>query len=57
MQQQIKTLEDKRLTKEAIRNYEDTGRSRFDFHPDDTGDMLDTFVIPHIRAVEDETYF
>lgn len=57
LQQQTKTSENKRLTQEAIRNYEDTGRSGFHFHLDDVSDMLGTFVIPHIRDLEDQKYF
>ena len=49
LQQQVKTKQDKRKTQEAIRNYEDTGRSSFRFHPDDISDLLHTFIIPHIR--------
>ena len=57
LQRPVKTSENKRLTQEAIRNYENTGRSGFHFPPDDVGDLLDTFVIPHIRDLDDQRYF
>ena len=57
LQQQVKTAENERLTQEAIRNCEDTGRSGFHFHPDDVGDLLHTFVIPHIRDLDDQRYY
>ena len=53
LQQQIKTSENNRLTQEAILDYEDTGRCGFHFHPDDVGDVLGTFVFPHIRDLSD----
>ena len=57
LQQQVKTAENKCSTQEAIRNYEDTGRSGFQFHPDDIGDLLHTYVIPHIRDLDDQRYY
>ena len=57
LQQQAKTKQDKRKTQEAIRNYEDTGRSSFRFHPDDIGDLLHTFIIPHIRDLDNQQYY
>ena len=57
LQQQVKTEQDKRKTQEAIRDYEDIGRSSFRFHPDDIGDLLHTFIIPHIRDLDDEHYY
>ena len=44
------------MTQEAIRNYEDIGRSEFHFHLDDAGDVLGSFVFPHIRDLEDQQY-
>ena len=52
LHQQFKNEQNKRATQEAIRDYEDTGRSGFHFHPDDIGDLLHTFVIPHIRDLD-----
>ena len=57
LQQQIKTSESNRLTREAICNYEDTCRSRFHFHLDDVGDLLGTYAFLHIRDLEDQQYF
>ena len=57
LQRQVKSEQNKRATQEAIRNYEDTGRSGFQFHPDDIGDLLHTFVIPHIRDSDDQRYY
>ena len=57
LQQQVKTAKNKRLTQEAIRNYEDIGRSGFHFHPYDMGDVLHSFVIPHIRDLNDQRYY
>ena len=57
LQQQIKTSENNRLTREAIHNYEDTSRSRFHFHTADVGDVLGTYVFPHIRDLADQQYF
>ena len=45
------------MTQEAIRNYEDTGRSGFCFHHEDIGDLLHTFVNPHIRDLDDQRYY
>ena len=53
----MKTFENNQLTQGAIRNYEDTGRSRFHVHLDDVCDVLSTFVFPHIRDLLDEQYF
>ena len=50
LQQQVKTEQNKHATQEAIRH---TGRSRFRFHHDDIGDLLHTFVTPHIRDLDD----
>ena len=52
-----KTEQNKRATQEAICNYEDTGRSGFQFYPDDIGDLLHTYVIPHIRDLDDYRYY
>ena len=52
-----KIAEDKRLTQEAIRNYGGIGRSGFHFHLDDISDLLSTFVIPHIRDLDNKRYF
>ena len=57
LQQQVKAEQDKRKTQESIRNYEDTGRSSFQFHPDDIADLMHTFVIPHIRELDDQKYY
>ena len=57
LQQQVKAEQDKRKTQEAIRNYEDTGRSSFRFHPDEIADLMHTFVIPHIRDPDDQRYY
>jgi hypothetical protein len=57
LQRQVKTEQDKRKTQEAIRNYEGTGRSSFRCHPDDIGDLLHIFIIPHIRDLDDEHYY
>ena len=57
LQQQVKAEQDKRRTQEAIHNYEDTGRSSFQFHPDDIADLMHTFVIPHIRDLDDQQYY
>ena len=57
LQQQIKTSENNWLTHEAICNYKDTGRSGFNFHPSDAGDVLGNFVFPHIRDLSDQQYF
>jgi len=57
LQQQVKAEQDKRRTQEAIRNYEDTGRSSFQFHPDDIADLMHTFVIPYIRNLDDQKYY
>ena len=57
LQQQVKAVENKCSTQEAIRNYENTSRSGFRFHPDDVGDLLDTFVVPHIRDLDDQRFF
>ena len=42
---------------EAIRDYNDTRRSSFCFHPDDISDLLHTFIIPHIRDLDDRQYY
>ena len=57
LQEQVKTEQSKRATQEAIRNYEDTGRSTFRFHSDDFGDLLHSFVNPHIRDLDDQQYY
>ena len=57
LQQQLKTSENNRLTREAIRNYEDTCRSGLHFHPDDVGDVLGTYIFPYIRDFKDQQYF
>ena len=57
LQQQVKAEQDKRKTQESIRNYEDTGRSSFQFHPDDIADLMHTFVIPHIRDLADRQFY
>ena len=49
--------QDKRKTQEAICNYEDTGGSSFCFHPDDIGDLLHTFIIPHICDLDNQQYY
>ena len=56
LQQQVKAEQDKRRTQEAIRNYEDTGRSTFRFHPEDLGSLFDTFITPHISDLDDQQY-
>ena len=53
LQQRIKKEQNKRATQEAICNYEDRGRFGFHFHPQDIGDLLHTFAIPHIRDLDD----
>ena len=35
----------------------DTGRSGFRFHQKDVGDLLHTFVISHIRDLDDQRYY
>ena len=45
LQQQVQFEQEKRKTQEAIRDYDDTGRSSFYFHPEDIGDLLHTFII------------
>ena len=50
LQQQLKTSKNNQLTQEATRNYKDTGRSRFHFHPNDVGDMLGTYVLLSSRT-------
>ena len=57
LEQQVKSEQDKRRTQEAIRDYDDTGRSSFSFHPEDVGDLLHTFIIPHIRDLDDRQYY
>ena len=57
LQQQVKTEQNKHATQEAIRNYEDTGGFGFCFHPQDLSDLLHTFVIPHIRDLDDQRYY
>ena len=57
LQQQVKNEQNKRATQEAIRNYEDTSRSEFRFQPDDISNLLHTFVIPHIRDLDDQQYY
>ena len=57
LEQQVKLEQDKRRTQEAIRDYDDTGRSSFRFHPDDISDLLHTFIIPHIRDLDDRQYY
>ena len=57
LEQQVKLEQDKRRTQEAIRDYDDTGRSSFSFHPEDIGDLLHTFIIPHIRDLDDRQYY
>ena len=57
LQQQVQFEQEKRKTQEAIRDYDDTGRSSFYFHPEDIGDLLHTFIIPHIRDLADRQYY
>ena len=57
LQQQVRSEQDKRKTQEAIRNYKDTGRSSFRFHPDEIADPMHTFVIPHIRDLDDRQFY
>ena len=57
LQQQIMTFENNRLTREAIRNYEDAGKCGFHFHLDDVRDVLGTFVFPHISDLSEQQYF
>ena len=40
LQEQVKSEQNKRATQEAIRNYEDIGRSSFLFHPHDLADLF-----------------
>ena len=54
LQQQVKDKKNKHATQEAIRH---TGRSRFRFHHEDIGDLLHTFVTPHIRDLDDQRYY
>ena len=53
LEQQVKLEQEKRKTQEAIRDYDDTGRSSFSFHPEDISDLLHTFIIPYIRDLDD----
>ena len=57
LEQQVKLEQEKRKTQEAIRDYDDTGRSSFSFHPEDIGDLIHTFIIPHIRDLDDRQYY
>ena len=57
LQQQVQFEQEKRRTQEAIRDYDDTGRSSFYFHPEDIGDLLHTFIFPHIRDLADRQYY
>ena len=57
LQQQVKTEQNKRATQEAICNYKDRDGSGFRFHPEDLDDLLHTFVIPHIRDLDDQQYY
>ena len=57
LQQQVKAEQEKRKMQEAICNYKDTHRSSFCFHPDDIGNLLHTFIIPHICDLDDQHYY
>ena len=57
LQQQVNTEQNRRATQEANCNYEDTCRSSFLFHSDDLADLFHTFVIPHIRDLDDQRYY
>ena len=57
LQQQVQLEQNKRKTQEAIRDYDETGRSSFQFHPQNISDLLHTFVIPHIRNSADRQFY
>ena len=57
LEQHVKFERDKCRMQEAIRGYDGTGSSSFCFHPDDIGNLLHTFIIPHIHDLDDQRYY